>query len=181
VRGWDAPLGGESVEYTQGEIDDIEQRWNLRFPPDLVELMRERRPLLRGGFDWLKSSTEEIREMLDWPYEGLLFDVQRNDLWWPEWGPKPELSTEQAARLREALAAAPKLIPLYGHRYLPETPSERGNPVFSVYQADVIYYGADLADWIHRELDGWIAGRSIDPEDPPKEIPFWSEAVRRNR
>jgi hypothetical protein len=77
-------------------------------------------------------------------------------------------------------AAAPRLIPLDGHRYLPETPHERGNPVFSVYQSDVIYYGADLADWVRREDLGWDVGIPIDPARPPKEIPFWSEAVRRN-
>lgn len=160
--------------YSQSELEAIQDKWRLRFPPDLVELMRERRPLRSGGFDWLTMPAEEIKRALYWPFEGLLFDVQQNDVWWPEWGPMPKSAAEQAARLSEVFATAPKLIPLFGHRYLPETPKERGNPVFSVYQSDVIYYGADLADWLARE-DG-----RRDPMRPPKEIPFWSEVVRRN-
>lgn len=114
--------------------------------------------------------------MLDWPYEGFLFDVRENELWWPEWGPKPKSQVEEAKQLTEVFAKAPKLIPLVGHRYLPETPFERGNPVFSVHQSDVIHYGADLADWLVRETSGW----DIEVMRMPKEIPFWSEAVRRN-
>ena len=44
-------------------------------------------------------------------------------------------------------AQAPRLIPLISHRYLPETANETGNPVFSVYQSDVIHYGTDVADY----------------------------------
>lgn len=169
-----------SAGYSQSEIEDIQSRWKLRFPPDLIELMRQRRPLISDGFDWFKSSAEEIQRKLDWPYEGFLFDVRHNDLWWPEWGPKPISGAEQAATLSEVIAKAPKLIPLFGHRYLPETPFESGNPVFSVWQSDVIYYGENLADWILREETRLDAGRPIEPDFPPKEIPFWSETVRRN-
>jgi hypothetical protein len=166
--------------YTQAELEDVQDRWKLRFPPDLLELMRKRRPLMPRGFDWLKTPSAEIQRILEWPFEGLWFDVQENELWWPEWGEKPKALFDQGKKLGEIIARAPKLIPLDGHRFLPETPNERGNPVFSVYQSDVIYYGADLADWIVREERGWEAGRAIDPTQPPKEIPFWSEMVRRN-
>jgi hypothetical protein len=164
------------VGYTQAELEDIQDRWKLRFPPDLTELMRSRRPLLHS-FDWFKTSEAEIKRILDWPFGGFWFDVREADLWWPEWGLKPKSLFDQAARLADIFAKVPRLIPLDGHRYLPETPTERGNPVFSVYQSDVIYYGADLADWLVRERGG--TGRSIDPDHPPKEIPFWSETVRR--
>lgn len=45
------------------------------------------------------------------------------------------------------LKAAPRLIPICSHRYIPEEPHDAGNPVFSVMQSDVIYYGADLANY----------------------------------
>ncbi len=167
--------------YSQAELEGIQDRWKLRFPPDLVELMLKNRPLRPGGFDWLTASAADIKRMLDWPFEGFLFDVRENDLWWPEWGPKPKSEADQAEKLAEVFAKAPKLIPLVGHRYLPETPAARGNPVLSVHHSDVIYYGAHLADWFVKECGGWDAGRSIDPMRPPKEIPFWSEVVRRNK
>jgi len=78
--------------------------------------------------------------------------------------------------LTQVLSHAPKLIPIFGHRYLPATPSQAGNPIFSVYQSDVIHYGADLADYLDREENGW---ESL-PWPEVREIDFWSELVRRN-
>lgn len=160
--------------YSQSAIEDIQARWRLRFPPDLTELMLRRRPLIAGGFDWLRAPTAEIQRMLSWPLEGLWFDVCEDDLWWPAWGDKPVSRDAQRAVLEGVLARAPRLIPLTGHSYLPERPSGRGNPVFSVYQSDIIYYGVDLEDWLVREQGGGM------PTGQPREIPFWSEAVRRN-
>jgi hypothetical protein len=159
--------------YTQTELDDAQQKFDLLFPPDLVALLRERRPL--QGHDWTDEAA--IRSMLAWPFDGLLFDVENNDLWWPEWGEKPASPEARAEVLRSVVSRAPKLIPLISHRYLPAEPHESGNPVFSVYQSDVIHYGADLADYFEREF----AGHSHRPwPDQIKRIPFWSELVERN-
>lgn len=138
----------------------------------------EEGPLHRGvsRFDWRIADPEIIRQMLDWPFESFWFDVEQNHDWWPEWGDQPAERGAARERLREIFAAAPKLIPLFGHRYLPEEPFESGNPVFSVYQMDVICYGTDLADWIERERNGW----GNQPLNDIKEIRFWSDAVRKN-
>lgn len=163
--------------YTQQELDLIQTPWQLRFPPDLIALLRTHRQILpeRGAFDWLLSDPAVIQDRLDWPFEGFWFDVECNNVWWREWGTKPEASAGQRERLREIFDGVPKLIPLFGHRYLPASPCEAGNPVFSVYQTDVIHYGADLHDWIDREHHGWTRQWPVI-----KEIPFWSEAVRKN-
>jgi len=162
--------------YSRAELEAVQAFWNLRFPPDLVELLKEHRPLLDGpsSFDWLMTLT--IPERLDWPFESFWYDVAYNDVWWPEWGERPLDLEERKERLKEILAQAPRLIPLYGHRYIPEEPHESGNPVFSVYQTDVICYGVNLQDWIEREQGGW----SSKPWQRIKEIPFWSEALRKN-
>jgi hypothetical protein len=159
--------------YTTTELDDAQEKFGLVFPPDLVALLRDRRPL--DGHVW--TDEVAIRRMLDWPFEGLLFDVEHNHLWWPEWGEKPVSPDARKEVLRSVVARAPKLIPLIGHRYLPEEPHEPGNPVFSVYQADVIHYGADLIDYFEREFAGW--GHQPWP-DQIKYIPFWSDLVERN-
>src|SRR5438445_61404 len=117
--------GGASVMgYSQSELDEIQHRWGLRFTPDLVELLREHRPLLDGpaSFDWLRSDPAKIKDRLDWPFESFWFDVERDQAWWPEWGEKPAELTERRGRLTEIFAGAPKLIPLFGHRYIPEEP-----------------------------------------------------------
>ena len=170
--------------YTQGELDDIQAKWNLRFPPDLIALHRERRRVIEhederfASFDWLSTPDETIRGALDWPFEGFWFDVQYNPLrWWPEWGELPDDLEERQERLRQEFAKAPKLIPVLGHRYIPETPCESGNPVFSVYQMDVIHYGTNLNDCIARETEGY----ACTAEWPPlREIAFWTRAVQLN-
>lgn len=164
--------------YSQNELEDVQARWQLRFPPDLEDLLREQRPLLGGpgSFDWLLSDPAVIQDSLDWPFEGFWFDVKNNQLWWPEWGDRPTSLREQRDRLKEIFSGVPRMIPLYSHRYIPQEPFEAGNPVFSIYQADVICYGTDLKDWIEREHDSW----SAKPWKPIKEIRFWSEVLRKN-
>src|SRR5258705_146888 len=42
------------MRYTQSELDIVQERWRLRFPDDLLALLLEEGPLLRGvaHFDW---------------------------------------------------------------------------------------------------------------------------------
>jgi hypothetical protein len=162
--------------YTQSELDAAQERYGLRFPPDLVDLLLDRRPI--EGWDW-RTDDEGIRRALEHPLEGLLFDVEENELWWREWGARPERADERAEVVTAVVNAAPRLIPLIGHRYIAEEPHEAGNPVFSVMQADVIYYGADLADYFEREFDPRLFERRPIRRDI-KFIPFWSELVERN-
>ncbi len=159
--------------YSAAELERAQARFDLNFPPDLIDLLRDRRPV--GGPDW--NNGEMVRSSLAWPFEGLLFDVENNVLWWPEWGDRPGTAEERAEVLRGVVSRAPRLIPIFSHRFLPASPGESGNPVFSVYQSDVIHYGADLDDYIEREEQGW---ESVPWPDHVREIDFWSELVRRN-
>lgn len=164
--------------YSAGELEGAQEKFGLRFPPDLVEFLRRRRPYCvgEGFFDWVHSPEHEIRQLLVWPFNGFWFDVQHNGVWWSDWGPKPDSPVKQLARLREVFRDVPRLIPVFGRRYLPEAPNQPGNPVFSVYQTDVTCYGQDLEDWVRVEFE-----RGEPPKGPPeREIAFWSEAVRRN-
>lgn len=159
--------------YTAAELDQAQAKYSLSFPPDLVALLRERRPA--QGHDWRTDETA-IRAALSWPLEGLLFDVENNGLWWPEWGERPDTAQARAQVLTEVVGAAPKLIPLLSHRYLPSEPREAGNPVLSIYQSDAIYYGADLEDYFEREF----GNRRRPWPAQVKPIRFWSDLVERN-
>lgn len=162
--------------YTSGELEMAQERYGLRFPPDLIELLLDRRPL--DGWDW-RNDDAGIRRALSHPLDGLLFDLEHNDLWWPEWGERPSSPEERARVLTAVVGAAPRLMPLIAHRYIPETPREVGNPVFSVMQSDVIYYGANLAEYFANEFAyEWGATFNIGS---PRRIPFWSDLVERNR
>lgn len=67
-------------------------------------------------------------------------------------------------------------LPIYAHRFIPNSPNELGNPVFSIYQTDIIYYGIDLIDYFSNEFDIEVPKSYITVEQP-KVIPFWSELV----
>ncbi|HEX5228254.1 MAG TPA: hypothetical protein VFW44_11115 [Bryobacteraceae bacterium] len=163
--------------YTQTELEDVQAKWGFRFPPDLLERLREERTIIPGDdFDWITTPDEKIKDVLGWPLEGFLFDVQHG-LWWPDWGDRPVDEASVEGRFREIFSAAPKLLPVYGHRYIPEEPHEGGNPIFSVWQMDVIYYGADLSDYVDREM----RATEFDAGWPRlKQIRFWSRAVEYN-
>jgi hypothetical protein len=110
----------------------------------------------------------------DWPIEGALFDVENNDLWLPAWGQRPSGTGEALDTARRHLTRAPKMIPVYGHRYLPAGRGTHGHPVLSIYQTDIIVYGIDLADYIDHEFGG--SGRSINAGwTPPPMVGLWSD------
>ena len=78
------------------------------------------------------------------------------------------------------MCSSPVRLPSFrcsAHRFIPADPRESGNPVFSVYQADVIHYGFDLPSYFHSEFG---VGNPYSSPDVPREIEFWSELERRN-
>lgn len=166
------PMDRWASGYTQSQLDEAQERYELRFPPDLIDLFLERRPV--EGYAW-HTEDPRIREMLVWPYDLLLFDVEQG-FWWPDWGERPSIAEERAEVLRSALRRVSRLIPLYSHRFLPETPNERGNPVFSMHGFDTVYYGADLSDYFEREFHP-APFPGVPVRDDVRHIPFWSDIV----
>lgn len=49
---------------------------------------------------------------------------------------------------RERLTADGPVVPLYVHRFLPAGRGRWGHPVLSIWGVDVIFYGADLLDYV---------------------------------
>jgi hypothetical protein len=154
---------------TDAEVAAAEARFGFRFPPDLRDFLQTALP--RGGFpDWRSGDEATLRDCLDRPRRGVLFDVQHNGFWLPEWGPRPS-SLDDALRVADDLvAAAPRLIPVRGNRMMPDEPHLPRNPVFSVHQTDIIYYGFDLADYLRHEFG--LSGREPWPEKV-RQIRFW--------
>lgn len=163
---------------TIAELRRAEERFGVRFPPDLAELLGEGLPVGPGFPDW-RTLDASIEHQLAGPLEGILFDVEHNAFWLPEWGARPAALDEATVIAAAAVRAAPALVPVAGHRYLPAEPLEAGNPVFSVVQTDIIYYGHDLASYVEAEWGaGYVASISFDAIRP---IRFWSRLEERNR
>ena len=155
---------------TDAEIETIESKYGFRFPPDLRDFLQTALPTGSSFLDWRSATDSDIRKRLTWPLDGILFDVENNVFWLPEWGVKPETADQRRLIVEQAVDRAPRLIPIYSHRYMPDRPHESGNPVFSVYQTDIIYYGFDLDDYLRHEFD--LPGRKPWPEKV-REIEFW--------
>jgi hypothetical protein len=111
-----------------------------------------------------------LHEQLSWPTEGLIFDAGHNNFWYPAWGPRPARSADALDLARQQLAHVPVMVPVFGHRYLPAGPDPTGQPVLSMYQSDIIYYGADLADYLRREFTAQ-SSRTLDSVTTA--VPFW--------
>lgn len=81
------------------EIAQLEHHWSIHFPPDYRRFLRHLHGAdrLMGGAryidavhmvpiqtppfrNWL-TDTQAIQDALEWPLEGLLFDIEHNDVW----------------------------------------------------------------------------------------------------
>lgn len=99
---------------TDDEIEQIEQKFHIQFPPDLKLFLQIGLPIDDYSVDYYKENCDDlnfipsgygfvnwrltlysekenkiIQERLDNVLTGILFDVEYNDFWWHEWGGKP--------------------------------------------------------------------------------------------
>ncbi len=173
--GWLERRGvGFAEGLSDGEVRRIERRFGFVFPPELRCLLQRAMPVSPWFVDWRTESEEEIRGRLEWPVEGALFDVRNGEFWYRPWGPKPPTVAERVAQAEARLRELPPLVPVYSHRYMPSVPGEAGNPVFSIHQTDVVYYGNDLWSYLCREF-GAGRFRSGFCRAEPRRIDFWSD------
>lgn len=112
-----------------------------------------------------------LRRRLDWPVDGLIFDVHNNSFWPSSWRQPPDSRHDRESCARERLAKVPRLIPMYSHRYLTADPAYRPSPVFSVHQSDVIYYGDNILDYVAHEFKV----SPLEPSTDRPRIPFWAD------
>jgi hypothetical protein len=160
---------------SQAEIQKLEGQYGFVFPPDLKELLMFALPVSQGFLNWRHATNEEIGHILIWPYEGMCFDIEQNSFWLEEWGQQPASLDQAFSIARKAIEQAPTLIPIYGHRFIPDRPNEAGNPIFSVYQTDIIYYGCDLADYLENEFRYYFGRSEYGLKGRIKQIEFWSQ------
>ncbi|MDJ0837263.1 MAG: hypothetical protein QNK37_12150 [Acidobacteriota bacterium] len=161
---------------TTDELKQVQETFSFRFPPDLAAFLGHALPVSHGFVDWRRGECPPIRDSMDWPFDGLCYDIEYNGFWIDHWGKRPEKLADCFRIAGEAVARAPTLIPICGHRYIPDRPHETGNPVLSVYQGDVRYYGYDLWDYLEHEL-GCRFNMERRDRDEPREIVFWSDLI----
>ncbi|GCE22748.1 SMI1/KNR4 family protein [Dictyobacter kobayashii] len=195
---------------SDGEIDSIEKQWSVRFPPDyrlfLKILHCLDKPITIATYDsdtrkiipcdspflpnWKKDS-ESIKNTYQQLIDDLTYDVLQNNVWKPGWGRKPITKYGLKQQLEALIERAPKLIPIYGHRFLLAEPHECGNPILSLHHSDIIIYAPDLYHFFCKdfaellEFDAQklhainIEGDQLSQKRRKeyKTIPFWGELL----
>lgn len=160
------------------EYNAIVSMFGISFPHDLKCFLQTALPVSTGFVNWRmalidKETRKYINERLSWPLEGILFDVHNNEFWDDEWGEKPNDAENKTNIVEKYYKTYPPLIPIYLHRHIPAFPIEEGNPVFSVYQTDIVYYGYDLISYFCNEFN--IKFLEYNTPENPKYIEFWGK------
>jgi hypothetical protein len=166
---------------TEEEFSRIEATYELEFSP-------EHRAFLAAGLpvasppeegatwqqpwpDWRHADEDDLRHRLEWPVREVLGDVAHGS-WHPALGARPTSKEEALEVARAVLARAPRLVPVYAHRFIPAGRDTPGHPVLSVWGTDIICYGHDLADYIDREFGEIDEGA---PWNPQASVPLWKD------
>lgn len=133
------------------QIASIEGQLGFRVPDDFAYLfqnLQDRGELL---FPWSNFDKRRYDEMLRWVLRGIEFDIEHK-FWLERWGKRPASLSVAVEIARKDFETWPKLLPIFGHRFLAAEPCLSGNPVFSIMQTDIVYYGADLPHYLLNEF-----------------------------
>lgn len=165
---------------TNSEISQISTLFAISFPPDLQLFLQTALPVSDGFPDWRqglhnREAADKILSRLAWPLEGILFDIGSNGFWLSSWGARPDKYEDRVSVVRKHYETYPRLVLVYSHRYIPASPCQHGNPVFSVYQTDIICYGYDLAAYLANEFHFNLPEGFERPTQPGVKIDFWSD------
>ena len=165
-------LSARGVTFAKGlseeEIDEIEQRDDICFPPDLRALLMTALPTWKHFPDW-RNNPDAFRQSQRDLLEDIVFDVERGQ-WHESWGERPLHNGDAAARVECLLQDAPPLLPVRKHLFMPTQPCEAGNPVYSIHQMDMLVLCNDLVEYLY---DEFLQEASPHRRTEAREVDFW--------
>lgn len=188
---------------TPHEINEIEKRWHVKFPPDFrlfLEILHtiDRKEVVIEPTDWdtdevityekpffynWKTDTTELESRFSWPFRTILEDIEgTNSVWLRSWGERPTEAEVRRSKFKQWFDNALSLIPVTGHRFIIAEPTVSGNPILSVWGSDIILYGWNLRHYLLQELS-WDLGLhnvTIDYDDRSYDdelIPAYKEII----
>lgn len=162
---------------TDAEFDSVHERFGFHFNPDHRSFLATVLPLGDRWPDWRNGDDVELQTWMESVAEGFIWDaLHQNPPFWPSsWGILPSSPEGIATTVRRELRAWPRLIPIYAHRFTPASPSPSGSPVFSVWQTDIVYYGANLLEYLANEFPLGQGRKTLSPISV--RVPFWSRFI----
>lgn len=178
--------GAKWIGMKDAEIDAVEKKYAIKFPPEhrlfLRILHTLDRPEVHEYREWIEvedgqEESDEIKIwkrpfffnwyedddaqiMLDEPFEPLLPEISKNKTWLKSWGEKPASYEEQLRIFSEWRERTPKVLPLYAHRSIVCAPTPDGYPVLSMHGMDIVVYGWNLKHYLFHEM-GWHIASGI--------------------
>lgn len=202
-------------------ISEIESKFNVEFSEEhklflkILHCVDKKRPVeyyndqneleIRNEpyfYNWLKDE-KEISFRQSWPYNQIFKDI-KNGYWLKEWGTRPSTVTELEIFFSEWYKNAPKLIPIFGHRFVVSNWKDQNNksPVISVWGSDTIIYGwgikhyliselghyLDITEQVYdQECNTWNSEYNTEAKEYMensqkiiKDIPYWKEIINAN-
>ncbi len=167
------------IEFDEGltleETIKIETIYGIKFPDSLKNFLMIGVPISKGFYNWRNMEDENvefIKEIMNRPMISV-DDMIEEVYWCDDWGDEPE-SEEMVQEVKRRLECAPKLLPIYAHRYMPMVTDENP-PIVSVHNLDIIYYGKDIEDYFEIEFGG--KNQSMIEFDKIKPIEFWTDIM----
>ena len=173
-------LKTKGIEFERGltldELKQIENIYQIKFPSSLRKFLMMALPISKGFYNWRNIQNDNIRFIKDVINKPLLdiYNMANEVYWCNDWGEEPADEAVTTRKVRERLKDAPKLLPVYAHRYIPMILDENP-PVISIHDLDVIYYGINLEDYFCVEF-GSKTQNEIEFEKI-RPIPFWSDIM----
>lgn len=213
--------GAKWIGLEEEEIDAIEEKYQIQFTKEhraflnILHTIDKKEPIecyddndeiyyIEESFfyNW-KTDDKELNYRLDWVYETILDDVLGvNRVWLESWGKvRPKSDDTKKEIFSNWFKQAPKLIPIYGYRFVVSEPLDSDNPVLSVYGSDIIVCGWSMRNYLiselseHLELEQWEYDEefdcwSVEPKTEledlykleyaaakDKTLPFWEEMI----
>lgn len=161
---------------TFDEIVQIEKIYEIVFPKSLRDFLMTALPVSKGFYNWRnrdRGNIEYIKNMINQPIS-YINDMPEEVYWCEDWGEEPEDEDNFKSEVKKRLRTAPKLVPIFSHRYMPSI-SNVNPPIISVHGVDIIYYGKDIEEYFKVEFgekdQSTIEFKNIAP------IPFWSDIM----
>jgi hypothetical protein len=158
------------------QIQLIEAQLGFRIPEDFAFFLQNVRDPGDVLFPWSNFNKQRYDDSITWILKGIEFDIEHNNLWLRRWGERPATLSVALDKATADFATWPKLLPVYGHRFLAAEPCRSDNPVFSIWQTDIVCYGANLAHYLINEFVSKDVGRHILNQNIQK-IEIWSDFV----
>ncbi|MDR0840568.1 MAG: hypothetical protein LBN26_04180 [Christensenellaceae bacterium] len=175
-------LQNRGIEFETGlsnqEISVAEELYDFSFPAEMKALFSVALPVTEGFYNWRNfeaANILKIKTAFKMPLRGLLFDLRHNALWCDNWGMRPAENSEVVQIFMRYYKDAPRMIPIYSHRYMPSISNEKKSPVFSIMQSDIICYGTDLIEYLELEF-GFKEYSDFDDAEI-EHIKFWCDLL----